>query len=324
MPRGSGPRAKAATSGRPDRADHGTKKGADAKGLKRKRARQDAAISRYDDRGRAQDQQAKRMRALGGADRAVPRKEAKSEAETELERKLAKRYHKAKFFDRIKVERMLKSNAKSLAQAPTDRELMRKKKELLDDLRYIKFFPRGNHYISLFKTDLTEEQTELRAKHRAFALQLSMRSSRGKNSNLLAFITGKEKVDRRLIDPKKKKKKAKDQHDSRTGKDSKLDSGKPQSGGPLVDAATAGEEEDDFFLDDDEEETAGGEEQLGAGESDASEGESARANPGKQAGKAALKGAKSGAQQNDESQSDFSSNGGGSQSSSDDSDSDSD
>eukprot|EP00729_Bicosta_minor_P003730 gene3730-1502_t len=74
----------------------------------------------------------------------------------EKEKALATKYHKVKFFERVKVDRKLQQTKKKL-KAATDKK---EKKSLAaavaqceDDLRYIKEFPKDKKYISILKTD---------------------------------------------------------------------------------------------------------------------------------------------------------------------------
>ena len=79
---------------------------------------------------------------------------------SELERKLSKRYHKVRFFERVKVERKIKRIKKSLSEgSDRDHQALGALQQLKNDLTYIKFFPKGERYISLFpQGELSPEQ----------------------------------------------------------------------------------------------------------------------------------------------------------------------
>lgn len=74
----------------------------------------------------------------------------------ELERKYAIRYHKVKFFERVKLERRIKKKEKEIAQAKggagkgdeTER-LHEDLKRLKEDLAYVVHFPKAEKYISI-------------------------------------------------------------------------------------------------------------------------------------------------------------------------------
>lgn len=73
----------------------------------------------------------------------------------EREQKFAKKYHKVKFFERVKVERKLKRMNKSTEVIDEE-----KKRKLGEDLVYIKHFPKGEKYISIFNEELTDLQKD--------------------------------------------------------------------------------------------------------------------------------------------------------------------
>jgi hypothetical protein len=179
----------------------GTTGGTAGKPRAGKRAR---ALSRYDvgpgaARGEASREESKRQRAQGpggegdreggsGQPRRKRHNPEKSESVVERERRLAKRYHRIKFYDRIKTERRLRFVLNQLKASKMDKELLAQKHALLDDLRYVRFFPRGEKYISLFTENATEQVKTKLALLRAFALRLSTRSSRGNRKQLMSFM----------------------------------------------------------------------------------------------------------------------------------------
>ena len=87
-----------------------------------------------------------------------------------IERKYAVKYHKVRFFERVKIERQLKKLLREKQQQQQqegneeggdnndDDEI----KQLEEDLQYVLHFPKGEKYISLFKmADTAEAQTHL-------------------------------------------------------------------------------------------------------------------------------------------------------------------
>ncbi|KAK9800202.1 hypothetical protein WJX73_008394 [Symbiochloris irregularis] len=83
----------------------------------------------------------------------------------ERERRLAVKYHKVRFFERVKLERQLKQlSAQKLQLTDTSQQEAadQRLKQLQDDLQYVKFFPKGQKYISILKQAQTpEDQTRL-------------------------------------------------------------------------------------------------------------------------------------------------------------------
>ncbi|OZJ03653.1 hypothetical protein BZG36_03930 [Bifiguratus adelaidae] len=74
----------------------------------------------------------------------------------ELERKMATKYHKVKFFERKKVERKLKQLR--LDKGAEDNE--QKIHDLEVDLNYIRYYPKTEKYISLFPESPEQEASE--------------------------------------------------------------------------------------------------------------------------------------------------------------------
>ncbi|KAI0365051.1 hypothetical protein BV20DRAFT_779849 [Pilatotrama ljubarskyi] len=76
-----------------------------------------------------------------------------------LERTMATRYHKVKFFERQKVSRKLQQTQRKLSQA-TDKaerkELEARLTELRVDLNYILHYPKTKKYISLFPPEVRQ------------------------------------------------------------------------------------------------------------------------------------------------------------------------
>ncbi|GAQ91534.1 hypothetical protein KFL_008020040 [Klebsormidium nitens] len=98
------------------------------------------------------------IKATQEAKLAELRKVVDAHAQSDLERKLAVRYHKIKFFERRKVERRIRRTERALrglsdagpdAQAQ-QAELSRQLAQLKEDLEYVRFFPKDQKYIALF------------------------------------------------------------------------------------------------------------------------------------------------------------------------------
>lgn len=87
------------------------------------------------------------------------KKQAEFHAHAELERKLALRYRKVKFFERRKIERAIR-RLERLQRAAADNpnedtvrqaaDMAQKLGQLKEDLEYVRFFPKTEKYISLF------------------------------------------------------------------------------------------------------------------------------------------------------------------------------
>ncbi|EKX54459.1 hypothetical protein GUITHDRAFT_42192, partial [Guillardia theta CCMP2712] len=73
------------------------------------------------------------------------------------ERKYSIRYRKVKFFERKKLERMLSRNAKEIRESdPNSAEFARltsDRKQMLEDLQYVLYFPRDMKYVSVLNND---------------------------------------------------------------------------------------------------------------------------------------------------------------------------
>jgi len=95
---------------------------------------------------------------------------ATSRAAAERERRLATKYHRVRFFERVKADRALKKAQASLAvaEAAGDEESIENARASIasasDDLVYVRHFPPGERYVSLFRpTDAPEETARLDA-----------------------------------------------------------------------------------------------------------------------------------------------------------------
>eukprot|EP00884_Botryococcus_braunii_P012586 jgi/Botrbrau1/21328/Bobra.0184s0038.1 len=117
--------------------------------------------------------------------------EAKQAAATQQralrEQKLAKRYHKVRFFERVKLERRLKVLDTQVSRlrdkeknVPLD--MLQVLEQLQDDLQYVKYFPKGERYVSLLRNAedaagqarLDAERERLRALVRRKVADLAM------------------------------------------------------------------------------------------------------------------------------------------------------
>ncbi|CAG9460189.1 unnamed protein product [Pedinophyceae sp. YPF-701] len=92
----------------------------------------------------------------------------------EREREMAVKYHKVKFFERVKVERRIKKITKeleSLTQGSSEaKDASKRLKRAKSDLTYILHFPAGKPYISIIKEPADEKEREKREDLRREAL----------------------------------------------------------------------------------------------------------------------------------------------------------
>ncbi|KAL3688035.1 hypothetical protein R1sor_014344 [Riccia sorocarpa] len=89
------------------------------------------------------------------------RKQAEQHTRTELERKMALRYRKVKFFERRKIERRIRRVEKQLRtmadqSTAVGLSLSRELEQLKEDLEYVKFFPKTEKYVALFAGNNSE------------------------------------------------------------------------------------------------------------------------------------------------------------------------
>jgi rRNA-processing protein Efg1 len=72
----------------------------------------------------------------------------------ERERTLAKKYHMVKFFERRKIQRRLEALTECAGRPGDDTTaLTARRKELEDDLLYIRHFPKDKPYVALYPSD---------------------------------------------------------------------------------------------------------------------------------------------------------------------------
>eukprot|EP00516_Mucochytrium_quahogii_P000606 CAMPEP_0203757006 /NCGR_PEP_ID=MMETSP0098-20131031/10177_1 /ASSEMBLY_ACC=CAM_ASM_000208 /TAXON_ID=96639 /ORGANISM=" , Strain NY0313808BC1" /LENGTH=193 /DNA_ID=CAMNT_0050649093 /DNA_START=372 /DNA_END=953 /DNA_ORIENTATION=+ len=154
---------------------------------KKKKRNQKRQISRYDEKEKQHDT----AKGAGG-DGDIPAK--RRHRYSAKEEKRAARYAKVMFFERIKLERRVKYVLNAIEKGDTSSDMLEQKKTLLDDLRYIKFFPRGQKYISLFAKDLAPAVGEKRKKLREEALEYASRTYKGDDKAMTSFIKRKQRA----------------------------------------------------------------------------------------------------------------------------------
>lgn len=97
----------------------------------------------------------------------------------QVEKKFALKYHKVKFFERQKVNRKLSRVRIELARNPESAELLREEQRLLEDLDYIRYYPKAKKYVSLLvDRDDDTKSPQIRAKMREIALATAREARR--------------------------------------------------------------------------------------------------------------------------------------------------
>lgn len=94
------------------------------------------------------------------------REEWESRKRAAIERKFAIRYHKVRFFERVKLERQLNKLQRSLASAAVrndeTKSIESRIQQVKEDLEYVLHFPKGEKYVSIIKdADDPEAQEHL-------------------------------------------------------------------------------------------------------------------------------------------------------------------
>jgi len=94
------------------------------------------------------------------------REEWESRKRAAIERKFAIRYHKVRFFERVKLERQLNKLKRSLASAAArndeTKSIESRIQQVKEDLDYVLHFPKGEKYVSIIKdADDPEAQEHL-------------------------------------------------------------------------------------------------------------------------------------------------------------------
>ena len=102
---------------------------------------------------------------------ATLREESEANRRKHQEKKYAMRYHKIRFFERIKIERQISKILKQLKENPEDDDVRRGLKKRLvaaeEDLEYVLHFPKGEKYVSLLKeAEESEAQEHLEAERK--------------------------------------------------------------------------------------------------------------------------------------------------------------
>ena len=101
---------------------------------------------------------------------------AASNKRIERERHFSKKYHKVKFFERLKCEKRIGVLRKQLAEASVATKkaaLEEQLREAEHDLLYVQHFPRHKKYLSLFPSEENPYVTKERARIRAMLVRRS-------------------------------------------------------------------------------------------------------------------------------------------------------
>lgn len=94
-----------------------------------------------------------KVRAKKEAELQQLRKRQEANQQAEVERKNAVRYHKVRFFERVKVERAIaKLERRKLQAGVLTEQEQQQARQLQEDLLYILHFPKAEKYVSLLKT----------------------------------------------------------------------------------------------------------------------------------------------------------------------------
>ena len=82
----------------------------------------------------------------------------KENKQSELERKMAVKYHKVKFFERVKITRAIEKLEKANpVEAKRTDAVTKNIESLRDDLHYVTNFPKGYKYVSVLKGDADDD-----------------------------------------------------------------------------------------------------------------------------------------------------------------------
>jgi hypothetical protein len=82
----------------------------------------------------------------------------KENKQSELERKMAVKYHKVKFFERVKITRAIeKLEKQNPVEAKRPDAVTKNIESLRDDLHYVTNFPKGYKYVSVLKGDADDD-----------------------------------------------------------------------------------------------------------------------------------------------------------------------
>ena len=173
------------------------------------------------------------MKAIKSAELLELKKELGDHDRSEVERKFAKKYHRVKFFERIKIERAISKLEKKGEGGGEGDGQHQRLNQLQADLEYVLNFPPGERYVSLLK-DATDPASQVHLDSERARLR-SLIKHRMKESALVNEVDEGKSI--QLIGGKSK--------DELKGKN---DKGK----GKALDEVVKEEMEDDFFLGQDE------------------------------------------------------------------------
>ncbi len=107
--------------------------------------------------------------------------------------KFAEMYKKIRFFERRKLERMLKKKNKEISDAKDEEEtkkLNTEKEKIIDDINYVKFYPKSYKYLSLLsKKDLDNEVTnkkreKMKSKIKMYLQKIEKNKEKMKNAKI--------------------------------------------------------------------------------------------------------------------------------------------
>ena len=89
--------------------------------------------------------------------------------QVEREKAMATKYHKVKFFERVKLTRAMEKLERDHPEGKRSEDIKTQLKQLKDDLHYVLNFPKGYKYVSILKQDgdteyLNEKREKLRQK----------------------------------------------------------------------------------------------------------------------------------------------------------------
>lgn len=111
---------------------------------------------------------------------AILKEEKAQHEKNEHDRKMCDKYHKVKFIERKKITRKLRAIDSQIAgrtpSLESSENLTEKRQQLLDDLKYVMYYPKGLKYVGLLNEDNGDEKSikksnALRARARHLASQ---------------------------------------------------------------------------------------------------------------------------------------------------------
>ena len=213
------------------------------------------------------------VRAVQEARLAELLREQEEKKRAAIERKLALRYHKVRFFERVKIERRLKRlrrqqkafiRGDDSAEPLTDAE-EEELKRLEEDLQYVLHFPKGEKYVSILKNaenpeaqeHLEAERSRLRAQVKRNLAEIALVAEPDEGKHLVGELqdaSARTSPATNSEDPKTDRRK-----ESANSYNGNMSVGRFESSdaeqrglGTSVRGDTTGDADDDFFLDFDE------------------------------------------------------------------------